>query len=336
MSDGRIAVLGTGAWGTALAIAASRTGAAVTLWARDPALAATMAATRVNERYLPGHTLDAAIEVTSDPAATASAGLLLLAPPTQHLRALCRRIASLVPDATPIVACAKGIEHGSGDLPTQIIETELPGRPALALSGPTFAAEVAAGLPTAATVAGRDAALAREVAARLGSARFRLYHSDDPVGVQVGGALKNVVAIAAGTVEGRGLGENARAALVTRGLAEIGRLAAALGGRPTTTTGLAGLGDLMLTCSGRQSRNYTLGLALGQGRRLADVLSERHTVAEGVHTARAAVELAARLGVELPIGAAVEAVLHRDADIDRTIAELLARPFRAEDGGRDG
>lgn len=330
MTKESIAIIGAGAWGTALAITIARKGESVRLWAREPGYAETMAQERRNPVYLPEHPLPEGVFPTGTETCVVDADPVLLVTPAQHIRAACRRFAAHIGRDTSVVICAKGIEQDTGARLSAVVEEELPGRPVLVLSGPTFASEVAAGLPAAATLAGRDSARTAEVADRLGSRTFRLYHSGDVAGVEIGGAVKNVVAIAAGIVQGRRLGENARAALVTRSLAEIGRLAAAEGGRRETLMGLAGLGDLVLTCGGLQSRNFSLGIALGEGRTLAEVLRERRSVSEGVFTARAASGLARRRGVDMPITFAVDAVLHEGADLDVTIDGLLARPFRAE------
>ena len=327
-----IGILGAGSWGTALAQAARRAGRETLLWARDAELAAAIVRDGRNGRYLPDIALDPGIRPTGELAEAAAAEVLLLVVPAQHLRALAARLAPLVPAGRPLVVCCKGIERGTGALMTEVLAETLPGRPAAVLSGPTFAAEVAAGLPAAVTLAAADPAFGAALVEALGSRHFRTYLSDDPIGAEVGGAVKNVIAIACGIVAGRGLGENARAALITRGLAEVARLGRAKGGRAETFMGLSGLGDLTLTCSGMQSRNYSLGVALGRGRRLADVLAERRTVAEGVFSAEAVTALAAGLGVDMPISAAVDAVLNRGADLDAAIAGLLARPFRAEHG----
>ena len=327
----RIGILGAGAWGTALATAARRAGRKVILQAHEPDVARAIEHERLNERYLPGVTLDADICTTTEPAvAVETADAVLLACPAQHLRAVLRVAAAAWRPGTPAVICAKGIEQGSGLLLGEVVGQTLPDAPPCVLSGPSFAAEVARELPTALTLASRDARLRQSLPAALGTPALRIYSTDDIVGAQVGGAIKNVIAIACGTVAGRGLGDNARAALITRGLAEMARFAAALGARPETLTGLTGLGDLVLTCNALQSRNFSLGVALGQGRPLADVLGERITVAEGVHTAAVAVETARKLEVEMPICAAVDAVLNRGADLDETIAGLLARPRKAE------
>ena len=328
----RVAVIGAGAWGTALALAAHRAGHAVRLWAHEPEVAAAIDERHENPAYLPGVALPPAIAATADLAAAADAELLLLVTPAQRLREVAARLAPHWPPGAPAVICAKGIEEDSGALLTEALAAVLPGAPQAVLSGPTFAREVAAELPTAATVAATDPTLAARLVEALATRCFRLYSGDDPVGVQVGGAVKNVIAIAAGVVEGKRLGDNARAALITRGLAETGRLAMALGARPQTLMGLAGLGDLTLTCSARQSRNFSLGIALGEGRALAAILGERRSVAEGVFTARSVGTLARRLGVDMPICAAVERVLHEGADLGAEIEGLLARPFTAEAG----
>jgi glycerol-3-phosphate dehydrogenase (NAD(P)+) len=329
---GGVCVLGAGAWGTALAIQAARAGggaaARVSLWARNGARAAAIEAARENTRYLPGAALPPAVAATGDMAeALAGAALAVLAVPAQHLRPA---LAALPPDAPPLVVVAKGVEAGSLKLPLEVVAEARPGLAAAVLSGPNFAHEVAAGLPAAAVVAGPDAALRERAAALLGSPGFRLYGSDDPVGVQVGGAAKNVIAIAAGAVIGAGLGENARAALVTRGLAEIARLAVALGGRPETAAGLSGLGDLLLTAAGPGSRNTSLGVELGRGRSLDAVLIGRVGVTEGVATAPALVSRAAAAGVELPICEAVADLLGGRVTLAEAMARLLARPRRDE------
>jgi glycerol-3-phosphate dehydrogenase (NAD(P)+) len=328
---GRIGVLGAGAWGTALAQTARRAGAEVTLWARAPELAETINRSHENPGFLPGIALDPAIRATSDLGVMAGAAeAVLLVVPAQYLRAVLGRLAPvLVPD-TPLVIAAKGIEIGTGATMTELVAAVLPGHPTAVLSGPTFAIEVAAGLPTAVTLAATDQALGRALVAALGTASFRPYLSDDPVGCEIGGAVKNVLAIACGIVWGRKLGDNARAALITRGLAEMTRLAVAQGGRAESLAGLSGLGDLVLTCTALQSRNCSLGIALGEGRSLDEITAGRRSVAEGVATARALAELAERTGIEMPIAQAVDAILHRGAGIDETIRQLLARPFKSE------
>jgi glycerol-3-phosphate dehydrogenase (NAD(P)+) len=320
-----IAVLGAGAWGTALAVRAALAGSAVRLWARDPAFAKAIGATRANPR-LPGVALPESLAVTADMAqALHGATGALLAVPAQHLRAVA---GAMPPYGGPIVVCAKGMEVGSLLLPLEIVAGLVPDCPGAVLSGPNFAAEIAAGLPAAAVLAATDPVLRAALIALLGTPRFRLYGNDDPVGVQVGGAAKNVIAIAAGVVIGAGFGENARAALVTRGLAELSRLTVALGGRAETVMGLSGLGDLLLTCTGERSRNFSLGVALGRGMSLADILASRTGVTEGVATAPA---LVARAGdVEMPVCAAVADLLEGSVTPRQAMEQLLARRLRDE------
>jgi glycerol-3-phosphate dehydrogenase (NAD(P)+) len=325
-----ISIIGAGAWGTALAVAAHRAGNDVLLWAFEAALVDTINGDHENTLYLPGTALDPAIRATGDLSAAASADALLLAAPAQHLRSTLGPLAGQISPATPLVACAKGIEQQTGALMSEAVAALFPDNPVMILSGPTFAAEVAAGLPTAVTLAGDDIAAVQALADRLSSDRFRPYSADDVTGAQIGGAIKNVLAIACGIAEGCGFGDNARAALITRGLAELTRLCVAKGGRAETMMGLSGLGDLVLTCTSVQSRNYSLGVALGEGRALADILGERNSVAEGVFTASAATALAASLGIEMPIAAAVDAVLNQGAEINTVIQALLARPLRTE------
>ncbi|MGK9231112.1 NAD(P)-dependent glycerol-3-phosphate dehydrogenase [Inquilinus limosus] len=325
MSRGRIVVIGAGAWGTALAQSFAAAGHPVSLWARDPDRAAAMQDSRENAAYLPSIALHPGITVTADLAA--AEGLRVLAVPAQHLRAILER---LPPRPGPLVITAKGIETATGLFMDQVAAEARPEAAPALLSGPSFAAEVARGLPTALTLACADAETGAALARSLGHKVLRLYWSEDLRGVALGGALKNVLAIAAGIVTGRGLGENARAALVTRGLAEMMRLGAGLGARPETLMGLSGLGDLLLTACSATSRNTSLGIALGQGRPLAEILGERRSVTEGVWTAAAAARLAARAGVEAPVIAAVDAVLNRGAAIDTAIAGLLLRPAKRE------
>jgi glycerol-3-phosphate dehydrogenase (NAD(P)+) len=327
----RLAVIGSGAWGTALAAIAARAGSPTTLWARDPVLAETLSRRRENLVYLPGIALDPAIAATGDMAAALSgADAALVVVPAQFLRGVLRDMAPHLRTGLPLLLCAKGIEAGSLKTMSEIAAEIIPQSPIAVLSGPSFAAEAAAGLPTAVAIASRDAALAGAFVAALGSARFRPYSSADPIGVEIGGAVKNVLAIACGIVEGRGLGDNARAALITRGLAEMVRLGLAKGAKAETFRGLSGLGDLVLTCTATQSRNYSLGAALGSGKSLAEALAGRRSVVEGVATAAAVTQLAAGLHVEMPITAAVDAVLHRGMEIEAMIAALLSRPYRAE------
>ncbi|MDX1374515.1 MAG: NAD(P)H-dependent glycerol-3-phosphate dehydrogenase [Burkholderiales bacterium] len=327
-----VAVLGAGAWGTALACALAARGTAV-LWARDPAQAGDMAEARRNARYLPDIAFPQSLEVTADLAkAAAGAPLLLLATPVAGLRDLLARLAALDLAQMPgLVWLCKGFERDSGRLPHEIVEAALgPGRRCGALSGPSFALEVARGLPCALTLAARDAEFARLTAAYVHGGRIRVYYSDDLVGVELGGALKNVIAIAVGLCDGLALGQNARAALITRGLAELTRLGVALGGRPETFQGLAGAGDLILTPTGDLSRNRRVGLELAQGKALDAVLRGLGHVAEGVRSAREAARRAAALGVDMPITAAVLDVLEARLDPAGAVERLLARDARSE------
>jgi len=326
----RVGVIGAGAWGTALAVTARRAGRTVTLWAREPDVVASVNGAHCNDLFLPGIPLDPAIQATGDQAALAESDLLLLVTPAQHLRAGCRALAPYCRPGTPVVICSKGIEIASCALMHEVVAAELPQAVIAVLSGPTFAAEVARGLPTAITLACADPILGAALVEALGTPSFRPYLSDDLAGAEIGGAVKNVLAIACGIVEGRGFGDNARAALITRGLAEMTRLALGCGGRIETLMGLSGLGDLMLTASSSQSRNYSLGFALGEGCTLDEILKGRHSVTEGVHSATAVVGMAEKHGIEMPICAAIDAVLNRGAALDAEIDNLLARPFRSE------
>ena len=327
----RLAIIGGGAWGSALATVAQRAGAGVILWARDPAIVAAINRQHENPVYLPGIALDPEIAATSDmTAALAGAEAVLLVVPAQFLRGVLATLAPSLPASTPLLLCAKGIETQSLLTMSEMIGEILPDSPVAVLSGPSFAIEVARDLPTAVTIASRDQALARAVAAALGTPRFRPYLSQDPIGVEIGGAVKNVMAIACGIVEGRGLGESARAALITRGLSEMVRLGEAKGAAAETFRGLSGLGDLVLTCTAAQSRNHALGAALGRGIGLDEALAGRRSVVEGVATAAAVARLAGRLQIEMPITAAVEGVLHRGLAIDAMIEGLLSRPYRSE------
>jgi glycerol-3-phosphate dehydrogenase (NAD(P)+) len=323
---GHIGVVGGGAWGTALACLARRADRRVTLWSRDPAVASAIARDRANPVYLPGATLDAGIEAASDLTALGNCDVVLLVCPAQAVREVAVRLTG---DA-PVVICAKGIEASTGQLMPEVLADVLPGRPVAMLSGPSFAEEAMQGLPTAVSIATADPALGRTLAASLAAGAFRPYWTHDVLGVALGGAVKNVLAIAAGIVEGRGLGHNAAAALVTRGFAEMARLGQAMGAELETLTGLSGLGDLVLTCHGPLSRNRSLGAALGKGTPLAQYLRSRRQVIEGEATAPAVLARAARQKIEMPICAAVDAILHRGADLDEAIRALLARPLRRE------
>jgi len=318
-----ISVLGGGAWGTALALTAARAGRAVTLWEHDAGNAEHLE-TKRESRFLPGVKLDDAITVTRDLTQAAAADAILLVVPAQVLRNVVAALAPALRQGTPLVACAKGIEHGTHKFMSEIIaECAGDAVPAI-LSGPSFAADVARGLPTAVTIAATDDATATALAHAIGSGSFRPYHSTDVRGVELGGAAKNVLAIAAGIVAGRGLGASALAALTTRGFAELTRFGRAYGARAETMMGLSGLGDLILTCSTPQSRNFSYGVALGKGEPPPGKL------AEGVFTAPVLLEMAREKDVEMPISAAVAAVLSEKLSVDQAIESLMARPFRAE------
>ncbi|MGI8842002.1 MAG: NAD(P)H-dependent glycerol-3-phosphate dehydrogenase [Caulobacteraceae bacterium] len=325
-----VGIIGGGAWGTALAQVCARAGLSATLWAREAEVVAGINADHQNPLFLPGVALDAAIRATADPADLGPADLILAVAPAQHLRATLAAFAPHARAGVPVVLCAKGVEAGSLKLMSQVLAETLPAARPAVLSGPSFAGEVARGLPTAVTLAAADPTLARAIAGAIATPAFRPYVSGDMIGAEAGGAVKNVLAIACGVVEGRELGRSAQAALITRGFAELTRLAVALGGQAETVAGLCGLGDLVLTCSSPQSRNMSVGLALGRGESLETALAGKLTVAEGVASAPAVAALAARLGVETPICEAVRAILAGELAVGAAIDALLARPLRAE------
>jgi glycerol-3-phosphate dehydrogenase (NAD(P)+) len=326
-----MAVIGAGSFGTAMACAARRAGQEVVLWAREPEVAEAINAGRGNPVFLPDIPIESGIAATTDlDAAVRDADGVLLVVPSQFLRAVAVRMRPSLRPGTPVVSCAKGIERGSCALMPEIVAETLPGMPVAVLAGPSFAREVAAGLPIGVTLACADRAVGERLARALGTRTFRVYTIADPISAAIGGAVKNVLAIACGIVTGRKLGAGARALLITRGLYEMALLARAKGGNPANLMGLAGIGDLVLTCTGSESRNTSLGIALGEGRKLADILGERKAVTEGVASAESVAELGRRLGVDLAIPAAVDRVLHHGADIDAAMAELLAHPTGPE------
>ncbi len=327
----RIAVLGAGAWGTALANLAARAGAEVSLWGRDPDHVAEMAAAGFNARRLPGIPLMSGVAPTSDPAALEDAEIMLLAVPAQSIRQAAERARAHLEPNTPVVVCAKGIERGTGCYMSEILAEVLPGHPPAILSGPSFAEDVARGMPTAVTIAAHDTETAKALAAALAAPWFRLYHTTDVRGVEIGGALKNVLAIACGIAAGKEFGASAGAALIARGFAELARFGMANGARPGTLTGLSGLGDLVLTCGSRQSRNFSLGLALGRGTDVETAKASIGTV-EGAMTCAILCDLARRGGIDMPIAEAVDAVLTGRASVDAMIDALLARPARPDEG----
>jgi glycerol-3-phosphate dehydrogenase (NAD(P)+) len=330
MSFKTAGVIGAGAWGTALAEVCARAGLDVVLWAREPEVRQSIAEKRQNSQFLPGVTLSESISATGDFAALASCDFVLAVPPAQFVRQTLEPFAFYAPEGLLVVLCAKGIEQGSLKLMTEVLAESLPKGRAAVLSGPSFAAEVSRGLPTAVTLACEDAALGQELAEAIAGPTFRPYLSDDMIGAEAGGAVKNVLAIACGVVEGLQLGRSAHAALITRGFAEMTRLAVAKGARAETLAGLCGLGDLVLTCSSPQSRNMSVGLALGSGKSLSEALAGKLSVAEGVATAPAVRALAKKLGVEMPICEAVAAVLAGEITLNKAIDGLLSRPLKSE------
>jgi glycerol-3-phosphate dehydrogenase (NAD(P)+) len=319
-----VAVIGAGAWGTALAGVAARAGRDVVLYARSSATATEIAATRANPK-LPGVKLEAGVKVTEDIAVAAAADIVLIATPAQNLREAVTALAPHLAATKPVMACAKGIERGTHKFMTEVVAEAAPNAISAILSGPSFAEDVARGLPTAVTLAAKDETVASALVQSLGSSTFRPYHTTDVRGVEIGGAAKNVLAIAAGIVVGRKLGASAQAALTTRGFSELTRLGRACGARGETMAGLSGLGDLILTCSSPQSRNFALGIALGRGEP-----PPRDKLAEGEFTAPVLIELAASQNVDMPVSNAVAAILSGAMTIDAAIESLLTRPFRAE------
>ncbi|MDQ3125173.1 MAG: NAD(P)-dependent glycerol-3-phosphate dehydrogenase [Pseudomonadota bacterium] len=323
-------VIGAGAWGTALAQVAGWAGLDVLLQAREPEVVESIRARRVNEAFLPGITLDDHVEVTAELADLGACDVILAVPPAQHMRSTLAAFAAHHRPGVPVILCSKGIERGSLKLMTEVLAETLPAAPPAVLSGPSFAAEVARGLPSAVTLACADEALGEELMWTLSAPGFRPYLATDLIGAEVGGAIKNVLAIACGMAEGRGLGRSAHAALITRGFAEMTRMGVALGGQAETVAGLCGLGDLVLTCSSPQSRNMSLGLALGQGQTVEQALAGKRSVAEGYESAPAVRELAAKMGVEMPISLAVAALLSGETTVEAVIDNLLSRPLKAE------
>ncbi len=329
----RIGVIGAGAWGTALAMLANRAGSTATLWTRNVQVIESITQRRENIQYLPDIFIDPAIAVTDDLQQMGNCDALIISIPAQSLRTVAISLSDIVPSNLPLILATKGIERGSLMLMSEVVQSILPHNPYAILSGPNFAREAAEGKPTAAALATHHAAIAEKITFCLGGKFFRLYSNDDPIGTQLGGALKNVLAIAAGIVEGRGLGENARAALITRGMAEIMRLARAKGGQEETLMGLSGIGDILLSCSSQKSRNYALGVRLGQSQpgQLTGILANRTGgLTEGVATAESVNQLARKLGVTMPIAFAVVDILSGSTDIDHAIGKLLERPLGAE------
>ena len=325
-----IGVVGGGAWGTALAAVAARAGRQVVLWAREADVVASINREKENNSFLPGIPLPEGIRASGEIADLKNADAILMVAPAQFVRPVSAALNPHLKSDVPVVICAKGIEQATGKLLSEVLAETMPRQPLAALSGPTFAHEVAKGLPAAVTLASPDEGVVRLLTAAIGLPTFRPYGSNDIIGVEVGGAVKNVIAIAAGVVVGRQLGENARAALITRGMAELLRFATALGGEAETIMGLSCLGDMILTCGSAQSRNMSLGIALGEGKKLEEVLAGRTSVSEGVYTAKIVAKIAKDKSLYMPISTAVTEILSGDRAIGAVIEDLLHRPFRPE------
>ncbi len=326
-----VSVIGGGAWGTALAQTLAQGGKRVTIWAREPEVVDDIATRQVNRTFLPGIALEKSIVATANLKSATASDVCLIVVPAQHVRAITAHMQPHLPSHVPLVMCAKGIELTTSKLMGDVVAETCPHASFAVLSGPSFAADVARGLPSALTLACRNEVIGRDLAAALSSRQMRLYWSSDVTGAELGGAVKNVLAIAAGIVEGRGLGASAHAAIVTRGFAELRRLGETLGARPETLLGLSGLGDLVLTCGSPQSRNMSLGRALGEGKKLADILGQRTAVTEGVYTAAAVVALARDKRIDMPIAEAVHAIIEERTSVEDAIAGLMQRPLKAED-----
>lgn len=326
-----VTIIGSGAWGTALAATADRAGSQTTLWTKDESTVRGIIDTGINPECFPGLRLSSSILVTSDLKEACQANIIVLAVPAQVLRTVSDQLQSFIAEETYVLIASKGIEQESGMLMSEVLSQTLPGKSVGVISGPTFAEEVFRGLPTAVTLAADNLTISVWLARAFNSPAFRVYASDDVIGAQLGGALKNVLAIGCGLVEGRKLGENARAMLMTRGLIEISRLAIAKGGRAETLCGMSGLGDICLTCTSKTSRNFKFGYDLGAGTSAAQMLKKTKYLAEGVYTSRIVASLAKSLNVDMPIATAIDAILNHSADIDATIQSLMQRPTSVED-----
>jgi len=326
----KITVIGGGAWGTALATMTARAGRDVLLWARESNVVTSINEHHENKDFLPGIPLEKELRATGNIADAADADIILLVVPAQFIRSIALEVKPYLKGRPPIVLCAKGIEQSSGKLMNEVMTEILPKNPFVVLSGPTFASEVARGMPSAVTIASKYQQVGQNVAETLGQPTFRPYLSRDVIGAEVGGAVKNVLAVACGIIAGLGLGENARAALITRGLAEMVRFGETLGAKRETMMGLCGLGDLILTCSSAQSRNMSLGMALGQGKTVEEIMSSRNSVAEGYHTAGILAEIAMRKNIEMPIAGAVNKILHHGGDVKKNVQALMSRPYVSE------
>jgi glycerol-3-phosphate dehydrogenase (NAD(P)+) len=327
MTIERLAVIGAGAWGTALAQVVATGGRDTLLWAREPEVVEAVNSRHENTVFLPGQALDPAIRATADLAEVETADAWLVVAPAQHMRSVLEAAPQC---GRPMILCSKGIEESTGLLLHDVARSTCPNARVAVLSGPTFAHEVVAGLPTAVTLAADESSLAESLRQRIALPSFRIYLSDDVIGAEIGGAVKNVLAIACGVVEGKGLGLNARATLIARGFAEMTRFGLACGARRETLVGLSGLGDLVLTCSSTSSRNFSLGKSIGEGRSAAELLADRRTVAEGAFTAPVLARLATERGIDMPIVAAVDGLLAGRFPVDQLLEQFLARPPRPE------
>ena len=326
----KIGVIGAGAWGTALAHTLANEGKEVTLWARTPEIVATIEAMQENDKYLPGIRLNDTLKTTESLTKAANADVLLIVTPAQHIRKTLEALKADAGNGKPVVICSKGIELESGLLMSQVAKEVLPNGKIAIMTGPTFAHEIAKGHPSAMTLAMQDKELGQELSEEIGARTLRLYYSDDVIGTQIGGAVKNVIAIACGAVIGRGLGESSRAALVTRGLAEMGRLAFAMGAQKETLMGMCGVGDMILTCSSMQSRNYSFGIEIGKGKSPQEILETRSAVTEGFYTSKALMTLAKKNAVDMPICESVYECLNEGLDFKDAIEKMLDRPVRKE------
>lgn len=325
-----IAIIGGGAWGSALAQTLANAGRDVIVWAREPEVVASINEKHENEMYLKGIKLNPKIKATDSLTEAAESDALLLCTPAQHIRSTLQSLKADIAEGKPCIICAKGVEIETGYLMSEVMDEVVPGATYAILTGPTFAAEIARGLPSAVTIACSDKDVGAEIIEALSSKTLRAYSSEDVKGAQIGGAVKNVIAIACGVIHGKGLGESARSALVTRGLAEMSRLASAMGAKKETLMGMCGVGDMILTCSSMQSRNFSLGAALGEGKNIADILDERNSVTEGVHTAKALEVMARNHAVDMPISAAVHACVNNGESVDIVIEKLMERPAKKE------
>lgn len=326
----KIGVIGAGAWGTALAQVYAVAGNDVTLAAREQDIVDHINSNHENQKYLPGVTLANNLRATTDMTAVAASDIVLVVTPAQYVRATLTAIAPHIQGKKPLVICAKGIEMNTGKMMSEVAAEEMPDAELAILTGPNFAGEIARGLPSASTVAAHNQESADKICALLNSRNLRPYASNDIIGAEIGGAVKNVIAIASGMVHGMGLGESARAALVTRGLAEIARLAERLGGKRETLMGMCGMGDMMLTCSSMQSRNFSLGALMGQGQSLESILAARNGVTEGVHTARAVMVMAKAHDVDMPISNMVDQCLNNGLSLREGVRQIMERPLKAE------